>query len=166
MSGGTGYSTVLYSVGSCAPYREELDNNWFYPASAPALSFHQVCTCFCLISCEPIVAATVLSTLSHAPESSPDWSWEHYCQEEEEDVKPLTLSRKWALGIGTQQVNLFVLRVWIVFKNDIEYRYLNSDCWRHTRDAENTVENVSLDVENVGWDYSDTKSIMFCVLNI
>jgi len=32
-----------------------------------------------LISCEPIVAATVLSTLAHAPESSPDWSWGHYC---------------------------------------------------------------------------------------
>ena len=32
---------------------------WGKPASAPALSFHQVCTCFCLISCEPIVAATV-----------------------------------------------------------------------------------------------------------
>jgi len=79
---------VLHCIVQCrelCPYPEELDNNWFYPASAPALSFHQVCTCFCLISCEPIVAATVLSTLAHAPESSPDWSWEHYCQEEEEE---------------------------------------------------------------------------------
>jgi len=25
--------------------------------------------------CEPIVAATVLSTLAHAPESSLNWSW-------------------------------------------------------------------------------------------
>jgi len=33
--------------------------------------------------CEAIVAATVLSTLAHAPESSSDWSWEHYCQEQE-----------------------------------------------------------------------------------
>ena len=82
----TGYSTVLYSVGSCArTQRSWTINNWFYPVSAPALSFHQVCTCFCLISREPIVAATVLSTLARAPESSPDWSWEHYCQEEEEE---------------------------------------------------------------------------------
>jgi len=29
--------------------------------------------------------ATVLSTLAHAPESSPAWSWEHVCQEEEEE---------------------------------------------------------------------------------
>jgi len=77
---------VLHCIVQCRElrlYPEELDNNWFYPASAPALLFYQVCTCFCLISCEPIVAATVLSTLAHAPESSPDWSWEHYCQEEE-----------------------------------------------------------------------------------
>ena len=46
---------VLYCIVQCRelrPYPEELDNNWFYPASAPALSFHQVCTCFCLISCD------------------------------------------------------------------------------------------------------------------
>jgi len=66
---------VLHCIVQCRelrglrPYPEEPDNNWFYPASAPALSFHQVCTCFCLISCEPIVAATVLSTLAHAPDS-------------------------------------------------------------------------------------------------
>ena len=35
-----------------------------------------------VVPIEPIVAATVLSTLAHAPESSPDWSWEYYCQEE------------------------------------------------------------------------------------
>ena len=78
---------VLHCTVQCRelrPYPEELDNNWFYPASAPALSFQQVCTCFCSISCEPIVAATVLSTLAHSLESSPDWNWEHYCQEEEE----------------------------------------------------------------------------------
>ena len=85
----SGYSTVswvlrcILQCGELHPYPEELDNNWFYPASAPALSFHQVCTRLCLISCELIDAATVLSTLAHAPESSPDWSWEHYCQEED-----------------------------------------------------------------------------------
>ena len=90
------HQVVLHCIVQCrelCPYPEELDNNWFHPASAPALSFHQVCTCFCLISCEPIVAATVLSTLAHAPESSPDWSWEHYCQEEEEEEEEVILSR-------------------------------------------------------------------------
>ena len=62
------------------PYPEELDNNWFYPASAPVLSFHQVSVWF-PVSRLSLQAATVLCTLAHAPESSPDWTWEHYCQE-------------------------------------------------------------------------------------
>jgi len=41
-----------------------------------------------LISGEPTVAETVLSPLAHAPESSPDWTWEHYCQEEEGNKNP------------------------------------------------------------------------------
>ena len=35
---------VLHCIVQCRelrPYPEELDNNWFYPASAPVLSFHQ-----------------------------------------------------------------------------------------------------------------------------
>ena len=109
------YSITTSCIVQCRElrsYPEELDNNWFYPASALALSFHQVCTCFCLISCEPIVAATVLSTLAHAPESSPDWSWEHYCQEEEKTTDRrstastiLSILRIYALTFRERTIN-------------------------------------------------------------
>ena len=66
----------IVQCGELRPYPEELDNNWFYPASVVPSSLHLFLFDFLWAD----FAATVLSTLAHAPKSSPDWSWEHWEQ--------------------------------------------------------------------------------------
>jgi len=92
--------------------------------------------CHLVISCEPIDAATVLSTLAHALESSPDWSWEHYCQEEEKRRRPSAKYNMRTVGWLVMTVRMRTVSNTVLCRFNIERKIRTETCqWRNVKNV-------------------------------